>query len=360
MGLPCDRGLKASCSTQHIKICLYCETTAIHLMTTITSAQLLLGLKAAGECTRLRLLALLDRGEFNVKDLTQILGQSQPRLSRHLKLLTEAHLIERFQEGSSVFYAISREGIGAVMARRMLELLDPQDASLGRDLGRAAAVRRERAEAALAYFDKYAPEWDTIRSLHVYEAQVEAAMLAALGPGPFDLLLDLGAGAGRILELFAPFTKRGLGFDISRDMLACARAKLEAAGISHCQARLGDIFNLAVEDDAADAVIIHQVLHFLEEPAKAILEAGRVLKPGGRLLIVDFAPHGIELLRESFAHRRLGFERYQVEGWLRQAGLDATGYEELRPEPGASEKLTVSLWLAARPQPPAASAEQGF
>jgi ubiquinone/menaquinone biosynthesis C-methylase UbiE len=315
---------------------------------TIPSTQLLLGLKAAGESTRLRLLALLDRGEFNVKDLTHILGQSQPRLSRHLKLLTEAQLIDRFQEGSSVFYILSREGPGATMARRMLDLLDPTDAATAIDFARAESVRRERAEAALAYFGKYAPEWDTIRALHASEAQVEAAMLDALGSGPFDLLLDLGAGTGRILELFAPCCRRGLGFDMSRDMLACARAKLEAAGFGHCHARLGDIFHLTVDNDAADAVIIHQVLHFLEEPARAIAEAERVLKPGGRLLIVDFAAHGIELLRESFAHRRLGFERPQVEAWLRQSGLRAARYEELRPQPGASEKLTVSLWLAEK------------
>jgi ubiquinone/menaquinone biosynthesis C-methylase UbiE len=318
---------------------------------TITSAQLLIGLKAAGESTRLRLLALLDRGEFNVKDLTHILGQSQPRLSRHLRLLTEAGLIERFQEGSSVFYAISRDGFGGVMARRLLDLLDPRDASIGRDLARAGAIRRERAEAALAYFSKYAAEWDAIRSLHVSEAQVEEAMLDALGPGPFDLLLDLGVGTGRILELFAPRVRRGLGFDVSRDMLACARAKLEAANMTHCHVRLGDITNLAVENSAADAVIIHQVLHFLEEPARAIVEAARALRPGGRLLIVDFALHHVELLRESFAHRRLGFERAQVEAWLRQAGLHAERYEELPPEEGASEKLTVSLWLAAKQVP---------
>jgi ubiquinone/menaquinone biosynthesis C-methylase UbiE len=315
---------------------------------TITSTQLLLGLKAAGESTRLRLLALLDRGEFNVKDLTQILGQSQPRLSRHLKLLTEARLIERFQEGSSVFYVICREGPGAALARQMLDLLDPADPAIAIDFARAESVRRERAEAALAYFGKYATEWDAIRALHVSEAQVEAAMLGVLGSGPFDLLLDLGAGTGRILELFAPFCRRGLGFDMSRDMLACARARLEAAGLTHCQARLGDIFHLTVDNDAADAVIIHQVLHFLEEPAKAIAEAERVLKPGGRLLIVDFAAHGIELLRESFAHRRLGFERAHVEAQLRQSGLEAVRYQELRPQPGASEKLTVSLWLAEK------------
>lgn len=315
---------------------------------TITSSQLLLGLKAAGETTRLRLLALLSRGEFNVKDLTHILGQSQPRLSRHLKLLADAELIERFQEGSWAFYALRRDGAGAAMARRMLDLLDPLDPAIARDLVRAETVRRERAEAALAYFDKLAPEWDKIRTLHISETQVEEAMLAALGTGPFDLLLDLGAGTGRILELFAPFIKRGLGFDASRDMLACARARLEHAGAGHCQARLGDIFHLALEDEAADAVVIHQVLHFLDEPARAIAEAARVLRPGGRLLIVDFAPHGIEALRETYAHRRLGFERGQVEGWLAQAGLEPARYEALPPEPGATEKLTVSLWLAAK------------
>lgn len=307
-------------------------------------------LRSAGEATRLRLLTLLAHGEFNVKDLTQILGQSQPRLSRHLKLLADARLIERFQEGSSVFYRLSEKGASTGVLAQILGALDLKDPLIGRDIGRADALREDKTTAAQAYFQNHAAAWDEIRSYHAPEAAVEAAMLAALGPGPFDLIVDLGTGTGRILELFADRARRLAGFDVNRDMLAHARARLAASGVRNAQLRLGDIFNLPLENNVADAVVIHQVLHFLEEPGKAVAEAGRLLKPGGRLLIVDFAAHKIEAMRADYAHRRLGFERELVEDWLRREGLAAGHYEAIRPAKKAEGKLTVSLWMAVKPQ----------
>jgi ArsR family transcriptional regulator len=313
-------------------------------------------LRAAGEQTRLRLLLLLSHGEFNVKDLTQILGQSQPRLSRHLKLLTDAGLIERFQEGSSVFYGFfSDRQANARLLAPLLEALDANDAFVARDLARADVLRREKHMAAQAYFETHAAAWDEIRSHHAPEAAVEAAMLAVMGPGPFDPLIDLGTGTGRILELFGERARRSIGFDINREMLAHARARLAVSGVRGSQVRLGDIFNLPLADKAADAVVIHQVLHFLDEPAKAVAEAARVLKPGGRLLIVDFAPHAIEAMREDYAHRRLDFERGLVEGWLGRHGLRFSQYQAIRPPAGSDGKLTVSLWLAEKAAAPASS-----
>lgn len=312
-------------------------------------------LRAAGEPTRLRLLLLLSHGEFNVKDLTQILGQSQPRLSRHLKLLTDAGLIERFQEGSSVFYGFSDRRSNARLLAPLLEALDARDASIARDLARADALRREKHMAAQAYFETHAAAWDEIRSHHAPEAAVEAAMLAAMGPGPFDLLIDLGTGTGRILELFGERARRAIGFDVNREMLAHARARLAVSGVRGGQVRLGDIFNLPLEDKVADAIVIHQVLHFLDDPAIAVAEAARLLKPAGRLLIVDFAPHAIETMREDYAHRRLGFERGLVEGWLGRHGLRFRHYQAIRPPAGSDGKLTVSLWLAEKAAAPAKS-----
>lgn len=305
-------------------------------------------LRAAGETTRLRLLALLIHGEFNVKDLTQILGQSQPRLSRHLKLLTDAGLIERFQEGSSVFYRFAERSRNAALFAPFLGALNKADAIPARDLARAEALRQEKNSAAQAYFETHAEAWDEIRTFHAPEAAVEAAMLTAIGPGPFERLIDLGTGTGRILELFAARAKSLIGFDVNREMLAHARARLAAGGVRNAQVRLGDIFNLPVEDGRADAVIIHQVLHFLEEPGKAIEDASRILAPGGRLLIVDFAPHGIEAMRDDYAHRRLGFERGLVEGWLRRAGFRGLHYQAISPPKDGGGKLTVSLWLAVK------------
>lgn len=318
----------------------------------LSTAQLLAGLKAAGEATRLRLLALLAGGELNVKDLTRILGQSQPRISRHLKLLIEAGLIERFREGSWVYFRLSESGAQAGLSRMIVEAVDTGDPVLERDRARADLVKRERAEAAQAYFRAHAGEWDRIRSLHLAEDQVEAAMLEAMGEGPFGLLVDLGTGTGRILNLFAGLARRGIGYDLNRDMLAYARGKLERSGHAHCQVRQGSLLSLSLEDNVADAVVLHQVLHFLDDPAPALVEAARILAPGGRLLIVDFSPHALEFLREDFAHRRLGIEPAQMVRWAEAAGLKIIEHRELRPGAvNGPDKLTVSLWVAAGPQP---------
>lgn len=321
----------------------------------LSSAQLLAGLKAAGESTRLRLLALLEAGELNVKDLTRILGQSQPRISRHLKLLAEAGLVERFREGSWVYFRLADRGARAGLARRIIEAIDTDDPVLERDRSRAEAVKNERAQAAQAYFRAHAAEWDTIRGLHLAEEQVEAAMLRAMD-GPFDLFLDLGTGTGRMLELFADRVRRGIGIDLNPDMLAYARAKLERAGLSHCQVRLGDIFNVPLEDGVADGIVIHQVLHFIDEPAATLKEAARLLAPGGRLLVVDFAPHELDFLRDEFAHRKLGIDPAQLSGWLNEAGLEVINHTALKPKgKEASRKLTVSLWVAGSAESKGAS-----
>ena len=315
----------------------------------MTSAQLLSGLKAAGESTRLRLLALLAAGELNVKDLTRILGQSQPRISRHLKLLTEAGLIERFREGAWVFFRLAGSGAPARLARAIVNSLDASDPDLERDRARAENVMRERAEAAQAYFREHAAEWDVIRSLHVAEDEVEQAMLEALGSGPFECLVDLGTGTGRILQLFAERAKRAVGVDLNRDMLAYARTKLEAGQLDHCQVRHGDLYSLNFADSEVDAVVLHQVLHFLDDPASALREAGRILKPGGKLLVADFAPHELEFLRETHAHRRLGLEPEKVADWIAASGLKLAARRDMNPGAGTGEdKLTVSLWLAEK------------
>jgi len=306
-------------------------------------------LKAMAEPTRLRLLVLLASAELTVKDLTGILGQSQPRISRHLKLLAEAGLVERAPEGSWVYLRLADGGQSGALARLVLSAVDRSDPVLARDRRRVEALREEREKAAQAYFEAHAGEWDSIRALHVAEAEVEAAIASALGPGPFDLLLDLGTGTGRMLELLAPRFRRGLGIDLSPAMLAYARAKLERAGIRNASVRQGDIYDLPLADGAASAAVMHQVLHFLSEPQRAVREAARVLAPGGRLLIVDFAPHELEFLREEFAHERLGFAASQIEQWLVDGGLEALDRRELPPAGGEPGKLTVSLWLAARP-----------
>jgi len=326
------------------------DATSYTSQESLSRANALSLLRAAGEATRLRILALLARSELNVKDLTQILGQSQPRISRHLKLMAEAGLIGRFREGSWVFFRLADSGNEAPLAAAIVASLDPADPVFARDRARAEAVNKARAEAAQTYFKEHAGEWDRIRTLHVAEKEVETAIGDALGEGPFPLLVDLGTGTGRMLELFAPRANRALGFDLSHDMLAYARMKLERAGLAQAQARHGDLYNVPLADAAADAVILHQVLHFLDDPAAAVAEAARVLKPGGKLLVVDFAPHGLEFLREQSAHRRLGFASSQIKRWLQAAGLKVDRQRDLAPGEGVgADKLTVSLWLGSKP-----------
>jgi ArsR family transcriptional regulator len=305
--------------------------------------QLLAGLRAAAEPTRLRLLALCGRAELTVTELTQILGQSQPRVSRHLKLMCEAGLLERFREGAWAFYRLAQRGPAAPLAASLAALLPRDDPGLALDFERLEGVKRSRAAAAAEYFRANAGEWNRIRSMHIDEAEVERAVLAALGAGEIADYLDIGTGTGRLIELIGPRARHALGVDLSREMLAVARANLERAGLTHCSVRQADMYQLPLGSHGFDVVTIHQVLHYLEDPAAAIAEAARVLAPGGRLIVVDFAPHTLEDLREQHAHRRLGFRDAEVAEWCAAAGLAARPTVHLPGQP-----LTVSVWAAER------------
>jgi ubiquinone/menaquinone biosynthesis C-methylase UbiE/DNA-binding transcriptional ArsR family regulator len=302
-------------------------------------------LRAAAEETRLRILALLTEGELSVSDLTDILGQSQPRISRHLKLLVEAGLVERHREGAWAFFRLTDRGAALRIIRPTLESLDRSDPQLLEDRTRLEAVRAQRSQAAQAFFSRLAPDWDRIRSLHAPEAVVEAAVLDALGSAKIRNLVDLGTGTGRMLQLLAPRASRTVGLDASHAMLSVARANLEKAGLRGIELRQGDIYAPPFPRNTFDLVVIHQVLHYLDDPARAIREAARLVAPGGRILVVDFAPHSLEFLREAQAHRRLGFAPSQVASWLDEAGLDCTLNREIAPPKKGAEHLTVSLWL---------------
>ena len=311
--------------------------------------ELLAALRAVAETTRLRLLVLCARGELTVSELAQILGQSQPRVSRHLKLLCEAGLLDRFREGSWVFYRVSSGSAASALSRHLVAACGHADATIALDLQRLAAIHRQRAELAAAYFRENAAQWHRIRSFYVDEREVEAALseiIAAAGPQD---LLDIGTGTGRMIEVLGPSAVHALGIDQSREMLAVARVNLERAGLANSIVRLGDMYQMPLADASFDAIVIHQVLHYADRPAAAIAEAARVLRPNGILLVIDFAPHELEFLRAEHAHRRLGFADADVDDWCRAAGLDPTPARRLPGDP-----LTVVIWTAHR----AAAADQ--
>ncbi len=306
--------------------------------------RLLAALRAAGEGTRLRILGPLGHCELTVSELTQILGQSQPRVSRHLKLLDEAGVVSRFQEGTWAFYRISDEGPEGELASTIVDRIPDRDALHSYDLERLDEIRKARLDIANAYFSKNVEDWARIRKLHVNEEEVEAALLKAVEGLEIASLVDVGTGTGRMLEIFADRIEKGIGIDISQDMLSVARSVLANKSLSHCQARRGDMYNIPVASSSQDVVIIHQVLHYAIQPDIVTREAARILNPGGVLLVVDFAPHDLEELREDHAHRRLGFADDEVIGWAISAGLELRTVNHL-----AGDALTVTIWQFEKP-----------
>ncbi|MGC6503319.1 MAG: ArsR/SmtB family transcription factor [Parvibaculales bacterium] len=307
--------------------------------------RLLTALRGAGEQTRLRLLAVLAQGELTVKELTLVLGQSQPRISRHLKLMTDAGLITRFPEGSWVFYRVAEAGEAAHLARDLVKLLPKDDAVLLRDNERLEGVRAQRAQAAQSYFTANAANWGRLRALHVADETIERVMLDLAGDRTYANLVDLGTGTGRMLELFGQKAEKGVGFDANADMLSLARTNLDRVDMQHFQVRLGDITNLPLNNGEADLVLMHQVLHFLEDPAAVVFEAARILSPGGTIIIADFAPHNHEHLREEHAHRRLGFTEQEIVNLLRDAGIEVKRPLLLENDhQHADAGLSVYLW----------------
>jgi ubiquinone/menaquinone biosynthesis C-methylase UbiE len=311
---------------------------------------LLTALKAVAEPTRLRLLVLCAHADLTVSDLVQILGQSQPRLSRHLKLLAEAGLLDRSREGSWVYFRLAHAGPSATLGQTLVDALPDQDPTVMRDLQRLEELMSERARRAEDYFRKVAVQWDELRALYVHDDEVERQLAGLIAAEQVTDLLDIGTGTGRILELLAGKVERAVGVDLSPDMLMLARSKLERARLRNCALRKGDMHHLPMGDASFDAVTIHQVLHYAERPSQAIREAARVLRPGGRLFIVDFQAHDLDFLRSEHEHRWLGFEDDKMAVWLREAGLEPEGSHRLK-----GEALTICIWTARQALAPGRS-----
>lgn len=308
-------------------------------------------LRAAAESARLRMLALCADGELTVTEITDILGMTQPAVSRHLKIMAEAGLLVRFREGPRAFYRVADEGWAGEVAAWLVGACDAEDETRRRDLARLAEIRARRAGEAEAYFRANAKDWDAIRSLHVDEKLVETRLAGMVPEGAIGDYLDVGVGAGRILALVAPRAARASGLDISHAMLTVARDRMAAAGLAHCSLRHGDLYAAPFQDARFDLITAHLVLHYLDNPGRAMQEIGRLLRPGGEAILADFAPHDLDHLREEHAHRRLGFSTDEIRRWLSDAGLALVCEERLNGDP-----LTVCLWRARKYSPAEAAA----
>lgn len=308
-------------------------------------------LKAMGEPTRLRIVLALESCELTVSEICTVLGQTQPRVSRHLKLLTDAGLLQRHAEGTNAYYGLRSQPDGRELLAAAATMIDRDTPVLQRDQVRLEAVRSDRADRAAEYFAEVAQEWDQVREMHAPTPEVEEAMLQSVDRPFVDSILDIGTGTGRILELFAERTERGLGVDLSRQMLGIARARLDDDQFSHCSVRQADIYNLDIAEGSQDVVILHHVLHFLPDPASALQIAAGTLAPGGTLIVVDFASHQLERLRSEHAHSHLGFNDAEVSSWCKSFGLNpATAQHFLPPPESGDETLTVTLWTATKPK----------
>lgn len=304
-------------------------------------------LRATGEPSRLRILAILDHGELTVSELTYVLGQSQPRISRHIRLLADAGLLHRYPEGSWVFCRLERRGTAGVFLAQVLDHINSSDAVMQADLERLSDIKRERNARANQYFTDNAATWNDVQSLYVPETEIEERMGVYFPTKPVQRMLDLGTGTGRMLELFGSRAEEAIGFDLNTQMLTLARSRVSSANLSNCQVRQSDISALSLPAQSADLIILHQVMHFLDNPELVMREAGRVIKPGGRLLIADFAAHTKEWLREEHAHRRLGFTNDEIAAWLEINGLSLLHTENMVTKV-VEDGLDVVLWVAEK------------
>ncbi len=304
-------------------------------------------LKAAAEPTRLRILALLSTIDLTVGELSAVLAQSQPRVSRHLKILVEAELLQRHAEGTSAFFRPVPPRRRKPAFDAVISLIDLDDPALANDQKRLETIRAERATKAAEYFGRVAADWDRVRDLHVADDEVERVLLDAVANRPSDDLLDVGTGTGRILELFADRVSRGVGIDLSREMLNVARTNLDQAGLRHCSVRQGDIYDLSIPAGSFDIAVLHHVLHFLDDPSAAVAESARTIRANGSLLIVDFGPHTRDSFRSDFEHRFLGFTDEEVNRWCSDAGLlDVEVHHLARTDLDDHDGLTTTIWVA--------------
>ena len=299
-------------------------------------------LKTLGHPDRLRILALLSHGDFTVSEITQVLGLSQPRVTQYIKTLEMAGVLQRHKEGSWVFSRLRRRNaaIWAIVSVVLAQLPD-DDATLKGDLRRLDAIKALRTETADAFFAQAANDQNQLGIEYLPREDIDAQIRSLLGTEPYEILVDLGTGSGRILNVLSDLFGRGIGIDNNRDMLGVARHSLNKAGLTHMRVQQGDLHNTSLTANSASVVTIHQVLHYLERPDEAIGEAARILCDGGQLIIIDFAAHNFEDFRERFSHRRLGFSDEEVTDLFK---VNALTLSDMRTVKTRDSYPDVKLW----------------
>ena len=301
--------------------------------------ELLRQLRAAAEPTRLRIIALCGHAELSVGDFVAILGQSQPRVSRHLKLLVDAGLLIRNKEGSRAYYRLLESDKNAQLSQVLNDLMDESDPVLVLDLSRLGIIRSERARFADNYFDEFAGEQSQLSQISADEELINQLLLQYAQQENMGELLDIGTGTGRMLLLLGSKIEKAIGIDNSREMLAIARTKLEQADLKNCQVRIGDMYRLPFAENRFGIITINSLLRYAEKPKDVLTEATRVLKPGGFLIIVDFSDHGLTELRDEYGHRWLGFSKHEMLDMLDgdTINIESTNFFK-------GEALTVCVW----------------
>ena len=301
---------------------------------------LLNGLKAAAEPTRLRIIALCAHADLTVSEICQILGQSQPRVSRHLKLLIESKILENHREASWVYYRLNNSPNAPDLGHVIADMIPAEDKTLTQDLQNLEEVRQSRADKAAEYEQSNSQALKAMRDLYAENSAIEDAIADAI-PDNANSLLDLGTGTGRILEMIADRITYGVGIDMSPEMLTIARHTLESKGLRNCTVQHGDVTRLQL-DEQFDAIVGHMILQYADTPDKLIRNAVSHLNDGGTLVIVDFAPYS-DTVAETIGQNHKGFSNDDIQGFFAKAGLTPQKSQLIK-----GKKLDVFVWSAKK------------
>lgn len=278
--------------------------------------------KALADQTRLRLWCVLNYHELTVSEIVRIMEMGQSRISRHLKIMTEAGILTARRSGLRVFYTVAHTRNTNDLRRFMEDATGAEEPYVG-DVTRAGAIMQERRFETSRFFDGVAAGWEQLRSELYGNTDVDAMLIEHVPS--CRTAVDIGCGTGDLARLLAARADRVIGVDNSQGMLEHARSRFN--GQDQAEFRLGDIEHLPLGDGEVDCAVMNMVLHHLQSPAAGLAEARRVLRDGGTLLVADLGPHQDQKLRARFGDRWMGFDADLLESWIREAGFTAVERE---------------------------------